>query len=111
MRAIFTSDESKSRAKFQKMRRYMNIGLFVLCLVIVLVPIQYIIRSTIIFNSLDRSYPELYKDPDFLKQQISSQWYTIAMNLLICILLAITIFLATKSLKRLFAITLKREIW
>ena len=39
MRAIFTSDESKSRAKFQKMRRYMNIGLFVLCLVIVTVPI------------------------------------------------------------------------
>ena len=42
--------ESKNRATFQTRRRWIQNGLVLLALVIVLVPISYMIRSTVIFR-------------------------------------------------------------
>ena len=95
IRTISTADETKAREKFFRMRKIINISLLILALTIILVPISFMARSTVLFNEQNRSYIDLIEQTDFIDMQIKFQWYDISMNVCICILLAITICVAT----------------
>ena len=66
IKAISSADEAKARERFIRMRRFINISLFILALTIVSVPISFIGRSTKLFNDNDRNYEQLIMDSDFL---------------------------------------------
>ena len=50
IRTISTADETKAREKFFRQRKIINISLLILALTIILVPISFMARSTVLFN-------------------------------------------------------------
>ena len=110
IRTISSADEIRAREKFFRMRRIINISLFMLAMTIILVPISFMARSTVMFKKVDRSYLDLIEKTKFIDMQVKFQWYNIVMNLCICLLMVSTICVATQALKRLFASTFSREI-
>ena len=87
----------------------MNIFLILAALVICVVPIYFIIKATILFNNDERQLITLADDMKFLTLEINFQWFTIVVNLSVCIVLIITNKIAIQTLKSYFATTFKRE--
>ena len=105
-----SSSESKNRTSFNKKRRAIYIGLAVISAVIVLVPISYILRSTLMYINMDRQLIKLYQDTDFLELQIRFQWVTVSFNILIVVSLLVMTCIAIRTLRRYFANTFSQNI-
>jgi hypothetical protein len=60
------SESSESRKKFAKLRWWIRAGLTILASVIIIVPIAFIIESTVIFNKEGRNYFNLSRNKAYL---------------------------------------------
>lgn len=90
--------QEQNGAKFRRHKMIINTCLAIITGIILIPPIQYIIRATIIYNKDCRQFEALYKDDTFLALDIRFSWFSIALNLVICIGLIVMTCIAIKSL-------------
>ena len=84
-----------------------NIVLIFVSSVIILIPVSFIIRSSLIYNKDQAHKKPVIRDENYLKVQIRFQWYTVSINMAIAITICIMSFLALSTLKYFFASSMK----
>ena len=79
-------------------------------MVIILVPISFITRGSLILNKDEDKGRDVFTDKNFLEVQITFQWYIIGINLTIAVSICIMTCMALSTLKYFFASSMRRQI-